>query len=114
MLTSDCRLPGGFHRGAFWSLMAMLVSCTVLTRFDPENQPCDMAASTESERCTDGFVCVDGKCKRGELGPAPDASVDIFDAGETPDEDAGHSTVDAGKPRDGGVRKDAGNTGGDR
>ncbi len=114
MLTDDFRLASRLQRRIFWSAAVIFVSCTVLTRFDPENQPCDMAASTESERCTDGFVCIEGKCKRGEPEPPPDAGVDIGDAGDVPDEDAGNAKADAGKPRDGGVKRDGGTMGGDK
>lgn len=38
--------------------------CTMLTAFNPEDQPCDVAAAP-AQQCLSGFHCELGKCKRG-------------------------------------------------
>ena len=44
---------------------ALLVGgCTLLTAFNPEDQPCDLAAMP-AQQCLNGFHCEGGKCKRG-------------------------------------------------
>ena len=45
------------------ALSALLGGCTLLTSFDPEGQPCDVAAPVDEQCLPDaGFTCVDGKC----------------------------------------------------
>ncbi len=40
-------------------------SCTLLTSFDPEGQPCDPATSSKSPCMTDaGYVCINRVCTR--------------------------------------------------
>ena len=38
--------------------------CTLLTSFNPEDQPCDLAAMP-AQQCLDKFHCEMGKCKAG-------------------------------------------------
>jgi hypothetical protein len=59
------------------ALAALLIAgCTFLTQFNPEGQPCDTAASPESQ-CLERFHCENGKCVRGDY----DAGVPGSDAG---------------------------------
>jgi len=54
--------------------LAALSACNAIVHFDAEGQPCNPQAATEEEKCLDGYVCQDGKCRKGSLPPA-DAGV---------------------------------------
>ncbi|GMU59408.1 MAG: hypothetical protein AMXMBFR34_11710 [Myxococcaceae bacterium] len=61
-------------RSALPFLAAVLLAfsaCNAIVSFNPEDQPCNPQASTEEEKCLDGYVCQNGKCKKGTL-PLPD------------------------------------------
>jgi hypothetical protein len=47
-----------------------LGACTMLTSFDPEGRPCDLAA-TPAMQCLSGYHCADGKCVKGSLDGGP-------------------------------------------
>ncbi len=48
------------------TLLALAASaCSLATQFDPESQPCDLAAPA-AQQCLTGFHCVDGVCKKGD------------------------------------------------
>ena len=88
------------------SLALAAAGCTLLTRFDPDGQPCDPGAPPAMQCLTDaGYFCSAEKiCTRSgtavvDAGQGNDAGA-TFDAGAADaGVDAGHS-VDAG--RDGG------------
>lgn len=46
-----------------------LPACNAIVDFNPEDQPCNPQATTEAEKCLEGYVCRDGKCKAGTLPP---------------------------------------------
>ncbi len=76
-------------------------SCSVLTQFDPEGQPCDITA-TSATQCLSGYRCgPDQRCTKGAIADAGMTSVDggsvAVDAG-APIVDAGSVTPDAGSP----------------
>lgn len=67
-------------RRAFLLLAAVFVfalpACNAIVGFNPEDQPCNPQATTEAEKCLDGYVCQDGKCKAGSLPPSDAGSDD--------------------------------------
>ncbi len=76
-------------------------SCSVLTQFDPEGQPCDTTAPSAMQ-CLSGYRCgPDQRCTKGAIADAGIASVD----GGSVTADAGAPMVDAGR-----VAPDAGNS----
>ena len=84
-------------------------SCTLLTSFDPEGQPCNPGASTIADQCLPGYGCVDGACRKGAVGKL-DAGVDAGADASLVDTGVVDSGVDAGHdagPTDAG-RTDAG------
>ena len=87
------------RRLRFLVIASLCVGCTLLTKYDPDGQPCDLNEPDPLLSCLSdaGYACVNGLCKKGA---GKDGG---FDGGL----DSG--TVDGG-PTDGG--KDGGNLGG--
>jgi hypothetical protein len=50
--------------------LVALPACNAIVNFNPEDQPCNPQAQTEEEKCLEGYVCLDGKCRKGEPPPA--------------------------------------------
>lgn len=44
---------------------AALGGCNAIVGFNPEDQPCNPNTTLEEEKCLEGYVCQDGKCRKG-------------------------------------------------
>jgi len=106
------------RRLRFLVIASLFVGCTLMTKYDPDGQPCDLNEPDPLLSCLSdaGYTCVSGLCKKGTA-PGTDGGADAgradsgTDAGRDGGFDGGLDSglVDAG-PTDGG--KDGGNLGG--
>lgn len=105
-------------------VLVVAASCTLLTSFDPEGQPCNPGATTIADQCLPGYGCVEGACRKGAMGKldggvdaGSDGGVDsgVADAGHDAGHDAGVADAgDAGRTDAGrldGGRADGGDAG---